>query len=66
MVKQLWEGIKMNDAKKLINFRELNKILGLKNAIYSNRIPEKHKASINELFDIVGNWIEKHKTKERY
>ena len=54
--------MKINNMNtKIINFRELNKILGLKNTVYSNRIPKKHKDKINELFEFISKWIEKNK-----
>ena len=56
------EETNLKAASKLINFRELNRVLGLsEKTIYSNRIPDKHKGSIYELFELIEKWIEKQK-----
>lgn len=52
------------DAKDLINYKSLSKILtNNDNGIRKNRIPKKHRESVKELEILLTYWINKNESK---
>lgn len=48
-------------AKQMLNWAELSRSLAYdRSAITKDRIPQKHSEKINELIDLISDWMERH------